>query len=233
MSRRAYLSVGLVPLILMLGLLVSACSSSEDPEPTATLVPPTATATNTAVPTSTSTPSPTPTATPSPTPTATPLPYDGKVASMRIPRFGVDAIVEEIGIDAGNQLETPTDPRDVGWYGIYQKPGHGLNSVFSAHINYYPNIIGPFNKLGEAAAGDEIVVVMDNGIEYTYVVLTNNQYTVDTIPMGDIIWPDDRPADEEWISLITCGGTFVYNNGATGPGHYLHRDVVVAKLIDS
>jgi hypothetical protein len=50
--------------------------------------------------------------------------------------------------------------------------------------------------------------------------------------MGEVIWPSDQPAAEEWITLITCGGTFV-RTSEQGWGEYIHRDVVVARLIET
>ena len=150
---------------------------------------------------------------------------------MRIPRFDVDAAVENIGIDDTNHLETPKDPRNVGWYGIYQKPGHGYNALFSAHVDYYPSIRGAFYDLAKMVVGDEVTVVMQGGAEYRYRVIRNDRYTVDTIPTGDLIRASGRPQDDEWITLITCGGMFVPYNGYDGPGYYVHRDVVIAERV--
>ena len=226
--------IALVFVVFGIGLATTMCSFGDDaPEPpgTTALPAPTSTSTRTSLPPTVDTPRPTSTRVPTatPRPTATPLPYAGTVASMRIPRFEVDALVENIGIDATNRLETPRDPLNVGWYGIYQKPGWGYNSVFSAHVDYYPSIRGPFFNLAEAEIDDEIVVVMDNGIEYRYRVISYERYRVEDIPTGDLIRARERPADEEWITLITCGGEFRFNSGSSGPGYYLHRDVVVAR----
>jgi len=185
-----------------------------------------------ATPTNTPIPSATATALPTnvPTPTQTPTPFAGETARLLIPRFGVDSAIEEIGISANNELQTPKDPLKTGWYYIYDRPGWGGNAVFSAHVDYYPNILGPFHKLSQLELNDEVDVVMANGQTYKYRVVSNHRYSVSNIPMGDIIWPKTRPATAEWITLITCGGDFV--SGAPGQGgYYLHRDVVVAERI--
>lgn len=145
---------------------------------------------------------------------------------MKITRFGVDAPIEELGVDADNVMETPTrENTDVGWYSIWDRPGWDGNAVFSAHV-YYHNIPAPFQKLSQSKEGDEIQVEMENGATYTYSVISNTRYSRDTIPMGDIIWPQNRPADEQWITMITCGGEL----DSTG-WEYLSRDVIVAKRI--
>jgi hypothetical protein len=69
---------------------------------------------------------------------------------------------------------------------------------------------------------------MDNGTEYHYRVIRTARYDAESIPMGDLIWPVERPPENEWVTLITCGGTLVRESPG-GPGHYLQRDVVVAE----
>lgn len=212
--------------LLVYGFAFAGGSGDEpapaDTEPTAT-VSATATRTPTRPPTSTSTPEP--------TPTETPTPFAGDVARLKIPRFDVDSAIEKIGIKDG-ALDVPKDPLNTGWYNIYSKPGWGGNAVFSAHVDYYPNIKGPFYNLAKVELGDEIIVVMENGVEYKYRVISNTRYPVDEIPMGDLIAAPDKPADAEWITLITCGGRFQSYSGSGGPGYYLDRDVVIAERFE-
>lgn len=208
-----YLSIASLVGGLVLVLFVTACGSSGSKK-TPTAVQPTATQTATTAPTLV------------PTPTATPTPYDGDVEKFIIPKLGVDAPVEDLGVDSTNTMETPTrENTDVGWYHIWDRPGWDGNAVFSAHV-YWENVPAPFQKLNSLANGDEIEVEMNNGQIYKYEVISKAQYGRDTIPMGDIIWPKTRPAGEQWITMITCGGQL----DSTG-WEYLSRDVVVAKRI--
>ena len=239
--RSLRLAVAFPALLVALLLVGAACGGSSDddsapaPSPTANSVGQEVAAEPTATATATQPPATTPTRTPTevPSPTATPRPFDGAVLALRLPSLDVEAGIEDIGLLEGtNQLDVPHDPNNVGWYDIYDKPGFGKNAVFSAHVDYWPNIRGPFYELTEMEHGDEIVVVMEDGREYVYEVFFRERYNVNTIPMGDLIWPPDRPEDEEWITLITCGGEFqAYSADGSGPGQYLHRDVVVAKRI--
>lgn len=214
--------LALVSFVIGLGLLVagffwSRGGDGEDDEP-AVFDPIQATAT------------PTPENTPAATPTPTPVPYDGAVVRLQIPRFDVDSGIEVIGITPENEMDVPKDPYNTGWYGLegWGKPGFGDNSVFSAHVDYYPNILGPFHKLSKLELNDDIVVVMDNGLEYRYRVIRKARYSVSEIKMGELIWPPEKPENVEWVTLITCGGEFVSSQPG-GPGEYLHRDVVVAE----
>jgi sortase (surface protein transpeptidase) len=175
-------------------------------------------------------PTPTSTLTPSPTPEPTPPPYDGAIARLSMPRLGIDNYIEPVSV-IGNVMQAPSDGvYAIGWYPDFSKPGWGQNSVFSAHETWNHNH-GPFYALHLAVPGDQIIVTMDNGIQYTYEVMTNIRYEEDDMPMGEVIWPSDRPQGEEWITLITCGGRIVYADNS-GYGEYLDRDVVQARRID-
>lgn len=179
------------------------------------------------------TPTPTAEVAESASPTPTPHPYDGAVARLQIPRLKVNSPIEEIGIKENNEMDVPHDPLNTGWYGVegWGRPGYNENAIFAAHVDYYPNIIGPFNKLKDLNLGtDEVVLVMDNGLEYRYRVIRKARFLASEIKMGELIWPEDKPAGVEWITLITCGGAFVSSQPG-GPGEYLHRDVVVAERI--
>ncbi|MCL4239807.1 MAG: class F sortase [Dehalococcoidia bacterium] len=183
-----------------------------------------------ALPSRSAVPSPVSTVTVMPTPT----PFDGPVQRLLIPRFGVDSTVEPIGLVPGaNQLDAPKDPLNTGWYEIYDRPGFGGNAVFSAHVDYYPNIKGPFYNLAKAEAGDEILVEMANAQTYTYRVFFKQRYDVASIPMGELIEAPSKPEGAEWITLITCGGRFrALNPDGSGPGEYLDRNVVIAERVD-
>jgi len=177
--------------------------------------------------TATSTPTAVPTDVPTPTPT--PPPFDGPIARMIAPSVGIDHPIEEIGI-TNNQLDTPKDGAGkVGWYYIYPKPGFGKNAVFAAHVNYNFKQ-GPFARLKEVQPQDRITIQMEGGPTYVYEVIFYQRYDVKTIPMGELVAAPQKPENEEWITLITCGGRFVETQ-PNGLGEYLDREVVIAKRI--
>ncbi|MCA9831203.1 MAG: class F sortase [Dehalococcoidia bacterium] len=238
------MNVRFLPLVLLAAgaigaLALAACGGSSAAE-----TPAAGATTSLPAPSATATPTMRPTNTPTPVPT--PTPYNGRIARFQVPGLGIDAPIEELAINSLGELDTPkAENVAVGWYYIYDKPGrlnpdnrgwvdfggkqivNGFtgNSVFSAHV-YYHNVPAPFQKMAQAKAGDQVLVTMEDGRQYKYEVVSNQQYNRDTIPMGDIIWPKQKPADEEWITMITCGGEL----DATG-WEYLSRDVVVARRI--
>jgi hypothetical protein len=141
----------------MISALAMACGGGDEaPTPTpADADTATASASPSDTPSATSTRTNTATPTNTSTPTATPTPFDGTVARLSIPKFGIDYPIEPLGHIAGaNQLDTPHDETGaIGWYHIYPKPGFGQNSVYSAHVNYN-GAAGPFDRLNEARIGD-------------------------------------------------------------------------------
>jgi hypothetical protein len=213
-----------------------ACGSDEAPAPTATPTQEPPTETPTATATATSTPSPTP----------SPTPYNGAIARLKLHRFGIDAPIEEMAINGRGELDTPKrENTDVAWYYIFDKPGRvnpdntgwlafgGLsklptkgNAVFSAHV-YYHDVPAPFQKLAQSQVGDDITVQMEDGRQYKYKVLRKDRYNRETIDMEKVIWPKDKPADNEWLTMITCGGAL----DSTGQ-EYVDRDVIIAERVD-
>ena len=163
----------------------------------------------------------------SPEPTATP--FDGPIARMKIPAIGVDNPIEEIGL-VDNTLDVPKDAnRNIGWYYPYPRPGTGKNAVFAAHKNYDFKD-GPFAHLDQLLPGNEVIVEMEDGPTYVYKVIFYQRYNVDSMPTGELIVAPQKPANAEWVTLITCGGLFQATQ-PNGLGHYLERDVVIAQRV--
>ncbi len=240
-------------LILGVALLLvgTACVSARPepgpaPEPTPEAPPPATPVATSATPTQAPA-TPTPTVappTPEPGPAVELEPYDGKLVSMRLPSLGVEAAIESIGIiEELNELDVP-EWDNIGWYEIldrpgFGKPGFGETSLFSAHKDYWPKKQGPFYALTELRNGDRVVVVMDDGREYVYEVFFQQRYRAEDLPIGDLRRPHEaedpvfqRPTGEEWIALYTCGGEFVPSRPG-GPGEYVHRDLVLARLVQT
>jgi sortase (surface protein transpeptidase) len=164
---------------------------------------------------------------------------------MTIPKLGVSAPVEPLTVNDNNEMDTPAHGHEntyVGWYDstlkpqapfLGVKPGWDGNAVFAAHVYYISSAVcpnnpnacpAPFQRLTTLKEGDEVDVSMEGGPTYKYKVITYNQYSRDTIPMGDIISPPTQPKDKQWITLITCGGD-LDSSGL----EYVSREVVVAE----
>jgi LPXTG-site transpeptidase (sortase) family protein len=200
-------------LLLVLSLLVVACSGGSGHKPTQAKV---------TVQTATHTPTPTP-----PPPTATPDP--SPLAAFLMPEFNVNAKTVTLGIDPNtNTMESPSNPYDVGYYNFTSPPGSGCqapgqcaNTVLSGHVDWYTGITGVFWNLRDLKVGDPLQLRLEDGKVYTYKVTQNVIYPNDSAPVAQILGDQPQPT----LTLITCDGVF---NKATA--EYNNRRVVRAIL---
>lgn len=136
---------------------------------------------------------------------------------LRVEKVGIDAAVEELRIVDG-QMQDPTGPWIVGWYTDLGWLGRG-NVVMAGHIDYWN--VGPsvFFDIAALEPGDPIDVLGDDGGAYPFLVEWVRQVNAVDAPLDDLVGPTGGEA----LTLITCGGTFDYQNGV-----YLQRTVVRA-----
>jgi sortase (surface protein transpeptidase) len=126
-------------------------------------------------------------------------------------------------------MESPNDGvYAIGWYPQLGTPGNGGNIVFSAHETW-EHQYAPFYAMHLALAGDEVDIEMASGTRYRYEVVSSHRYALESLAMNAVLTPPAVPANEEWLTFITCGGRIVYD--ASGFGDYLDRDIVVAKRL--
>ncbi len=164
---------------------------------------------------------------PPPRSVAPPRPTTG-IARVAVPRLGIDHYVERIAV-ADGVMESPSDGvYAIGWYPQFGTPGAGGNIVLSAHETW-DHQFAPFYALHLALPGDEVEVEMATGARYTYEVMSSNRYPLEKLAMNAVINPPAIPANEEWVTFITCGGRIVYD--ASGFGDYLDRDIAVARRV--
>lgn len=143
--------------------------------------------------------------TPEPSPTVEPTPpSDAPIDVLAIPKFGVEAPIVVLGVDASGIMESPDGPTDVAWYDFSARPGFGSNAVFSGHVDYYNYGPAVFWHLKDLESNDVIEVRLQDGTVYKYGVVSREMVYADSAPIGEIVGDTAR----EVITLITCGGTF-------------------------
>lgn len=181
------------------------------------------------VPAASATPEVLPTLTPLPTPTdpptSTPDPFAsaGRPVRMAIPRLGVDANVESVGLTADRAMDVPKAWANVGWYENGFRPGEVGNAVIAGHLD--TNTGGPavFWSLDTLQPGDEVTVTYENGDVYTFMVESSETYQHDTEgPIIERIFGGSLTPD---LNLITCDGAWDH-----GQATYSHRLVVFTTL---
>ncbi|MBI2767911.1 MAG: class F sortase [Chloroflexi bacterium] len=182
------------------------------------------------------------TATPQPTiePAPTPRPpvYDGEVASLYLSsaRIYGGAPLEDLDtrLAGGREVfEDPSRPQNIVMYPKWgsgrpnrHAPGEGgMNTVFSAHVNYVGYGNGPFAYLTDAAIGDALYVTLDNGLVFTYTVKSVVIVPLADLDMDGVVFPA-LDSYTERVTLISCGGTFI--PAAVG-GEYTSRVILIAE----
>lgn len=125
---------------------------------------------------------------------------------LTIPKIGVDhARIFAVGLKPNNEISTPSNIFDVGWYDASGKPGQGDTIVLDGH-NGGPSKVGVFKYLPVLSVGDIITIERGDGKIFSYEVFDNV-----TIPLSQA---DDYMATafvspvprKESLSLITCTG---------------------------
>ncbi len=143
--------------------------------------------------------------------------------TITIDKIGVKARVVRLGIKANNQLATPANIFDAGWYSESSKPGEAGAMVIDGHVSG-PTKTGVFYKLHMLAAGDQMKIDRGDGKTYTYKVVKKASYAADKVDMAAVLTPvtPGKPG----LNLITCSGEIDRTNN-----HYKDRTVVFAEQI--
>lgn len=155
-------------------------------------------------------PQPTATATKAPVVAAPPVasgppPRDvGLPVRVIVPSLGVDASVEQVGVDAEGNMATPDDPWNTAWYAPGVRPGQAGNAAIAGHVDYHT--IGPvvFWDLNKIAVGAEVLVVTSSGQTLRFTVRGGEYYRPQNAPLEEIFGATSSVN----LNLITCGGTF-------------------------
>jgi hypothetical protein len=137
---------------------------------------------------------------------------------LRIPRLGVDAHVERLGLLADGTVDVPHRWHDVGWYSGGVRPGDPGPAVLLGHVD---STAGPavFYRLPELRRGDLVDVVRADGSVVRFRVTRIAEYAKSRFPTTRIYLPTLQPE----LRLVTCGGRFDYSIG-----HYVDNVVAFA-----
>lgn len=195
---RIVATVALVASLLLLVGVAFAWVSGSDAEPRADLLGAPIT-----VPLVTSTVDlPTTSGAAATTSTVPPVPV-GVPTRISIASLGVDAPVDQVGLEKNGSMEVP-GATESGWYRSGPRPGSAAGSaVIAAHVDFN-GVRGVFFDLRKLEAGAEITVTDDAGTARRFVVAERFQVGKRQLPVGELFRPDGAPV----LTLITCGGGF-------------------------
>jgi len=112
----------------------------------------------------------------------------------------------------GGVMEIPEDISKVGWYVGASSPGDAQGSaVLVGHRDGVGSGRGAFYGIEELERGDAISITTSEGIQMTYLVVEVD--VVDKDSIEDIATLIFTRSGDPRLTLITCGGAYVKNDG--------------------
>ncbi|GAA3092642.1 hypothetical protein GCM10017562_74940 [Streptomyces roseofulvus] len=142
---------------------------------------------------------------PAPTPVAVPAPRE-----LVIPRLGLRAPIDRVGVADDGQMEVPKDPDRVGWYRYSPAPGADRgSSVVVGHVDAKGLGLGVLYGLTEVRKGDRVRVVRDDGTTLTYEITARRTLTKAAL-VRSAVFDRDGPA---LLNLVTCAGPYLPDKG--------------------
>jgi len=138
---------------------------------------------------------------------------------ITIPAIGVDAPVEQVGLDARGAVGVPQQWGDAAWFQDGYLAGDTGNAVIVGHLD---STSGPavFSRLGQLRPGAQIIVD-DGTTRLTFAVESLVRYVDAQSPMEHVY----GPAGVSRLNLVTCAGDFDAQTGK-----YTDRLVVYSVL---
>ncbi|MFD5407267.1 class F sortase [Streptomyces griseorubiginosus] len=131
-------------------------------------------------------------------------------SSLSLPRLGLRAAIEAVGVSADGQVEVPEDPQRVGWYRFSPAPGSGEgSSVVVGHVDSDGRGLGVLVSLNDVRRGDRVVVVRTDGKQVGYRI-TSRRTVSKTDLAASGAFRREGPAV---LTLITCTGPYRPDEG--------------------
>ena len=162
-------------------------------------------------PVQTAPPAPTGSTTPRAAPvTEAPISATPRPVLVEVPRLGVRATVQPVGVTADGAMRIPRDARRVGWYRFGPAPGAPEGSaVLAGHVDSRAQGRGVFFRLATVEVGDTVRVTQAGGEVLGYRVVARESIRKQRLPADELFARDGSPR----LTLITCSGPYVAELG--------------------
>ncbi len=170
------------------------------------------------------TPTPRPGSKPAPMPTSAVAIHTDAAVHLLIPKIGVDAPIEMVGLDSLGRMEVPTKSQwsDVGWYRNGTIPGAMGSAVIDGHLDTNTGAPAVFWKLNALSVGDMVTVQDGAGRKAQFRVFKLQNYSINQAPLDQIF----ARKDGVYLNLITCAGSWDYSQN-----QFQQRLVVFTQLV--
>lgn len=135
---------------------------------------------------------------------------------LAVPRLGVVAAVDAVGVEPDGQMTIPAEVDRVGWYRFGPAPGSPGSAVLAGHVDGRTQGLGAMAALRGAAVDDEVLVTDATGGTTRWRVVARELIEKQVLPLDRLFAREGPPR----LTLITCGGPFL-------PEYQSYRDNVV------
>lgn len=116
------------------------------------------------------------------------------------------ARIIQLGVTKNNQIATPGNIYDAGWYNGSAKPGApGAMFIFGHVSSWQAN--GVFFDLKKLKKDDTITVTRGDNKTFTYTVASSKIYPADKVDMKTVLAPVD--SSKPGLNLMTCAGQVI------------------------
>jgi sortase (surface protein transpeptidase) len=143
---------------------------------------------------------------------------DAVPTELIIPAIGVRTRLIRLSLRPSGALQVPDTTTVAGWFDDGPAPGQPGPAVIAAHVDSYKGP-GVFFDLSQLRPGDRIYVRRADGTMVIFSVAQVHMYLKTAFPTAAVY----GPAPGAQLRLITCGGTFDYQDRS-----YLSNVVVYA-----
>lgn len=125
---------------------------------------------------------------------------------LNIPAINISAKVESVGLTLGGAVDSPSGPKNVGWYNHGPRPGENGIAIIDGHSGWKGDTPAVFDDLHKLRVNEKIYIEDQNGS-----ILVFNIYKIKIYTPGedytDVFVPKDSGI---YLNLITCSGLWDY-----------------------
>lgn len=129
---------------------------------------------------------------------------------LMIPRLGLSAAIERVGLTRSGAMAVPKSPMRVAWYKYGPRPGNSGNAVIAGHSGYRSGVTAAFDNLPRLRKGDLVFVKDAKGVLGVFIVRKTRTFSRTARPGG--VFENGRRSGRH-LNLVTCTGAW---NAAAG-----------------
>lgn len=145
---------------------------------------------------------------------------------INMPAIGVSKTrVETLGLKDSQQIATPNNIYDAGWYKDSAKPGQKGAIFVYGHVSSW-TANGAFHDLKKLHPGDQVTVTRGDNKNFTYQVVRSKTYPHNKVDMDAVLSPADP--HKPGLNLMTCTGHIIKDTS-----EFDERLVVFTSLVKS